>query len=147
MLAVVQRVTSAQCLIEEKVVGSINRGLVVLLAVGKNDQLQDCQWMAKKIVNLRIFEDREGKMNLSLLQIKGDILLVPQFTLYGDCRKGYRPSFSRAGSPTRASEFFNRVRDLLAHYSIKLASGRFGAKMRVKLENDGPVTLIISSEK
>lgn len=146
MLAVIQRVTSAECLVNRRVVGSIKRGLVVLLAIGRKDGLEDVHWMSKKIVNLRIFEDSEGKMNLSLLQTKGEILLVPQFTLYGDCRKGTRPSFSQAASPATAEQLFNKVKDSLAEYSVKVTCGVFGAKMKVKLENEGPVTLIVTSE-
>lgn len=146
MLAVVQRVTSAECLVKRKVVGNIKRGVVVLLAIGRKDGLEDVHWMSKKIVNLRIFEDSKGKMNLSLLQIKGEILLVPQFTLYGDCRKGTRPSFSQAAPPAIAEQIFNKVKDSLAGYSVKVTCGVFGAKMKVKLENEGPVTLIVTSE-
>lgn len=147
MLAVVQRVTSARCVVDEKITGSIGKGIVVFLAIGRNDELKDAQWIVKKIVNLRLFnDDNYNKMNLSLLQIKGEVLLIPQFTLYGDCRKGYRPSFSQAASFEMAREMFSRVVDFLSEYPVRVATGVFGARMKVELENDGPVTLILSSD-
>jgi len=146
MLAVIQRVISARCAVGGKVVAGIGKGLVVLLAVGRNDSLQDASWIARKIVNLRIFEDKSSRMNISLLQIKGEILVVPQFTLYGDCKKGYRPSFSQAASPDVAEDLFLKVVDFLNKYPVRVAQGVFRAKMKVKLENDGPVTLILSSD-
>ncbi len=145
MRAVVQRVSSAECLVGGKRVGKIGKGLVVLLGIGKGEKEKDAEWMAKKIVNLRIFEDDKGKMNLSLLQVGGEILLVPQFTLYGDCRKGYRPTFSQAAPPDVAERMFYKVKQIIAEYLGEVACGVFGAKMKVRLENDGPVTLIISS--
>jgi len=147
MLAVVQRVSSAGCIVEEKKVAQIKKGLVVLLAIGKNDTVQDASWMAKKLVNLRVFEDQNQKMNLSLLQVEGEILAIPQFTLYGDCTKGYRPSFSQAASPHVAKDLFYKVVDFLSEYPVKVATGVFGARMRVDLRNEGPVALIISSDK
>ena len=146
MLAVVQRVSSACCIVGEEIVGRIGKGMVVLLAVGRNDGLDQVRWMAKKIANLRIFEDKNGKMNLSLLQIRGEILLVPQFTLYGDCSKGYRPSFTEAAPPEMAEKIFLQVKECLLDFKIKIVSGIFGARMKIKLTNEGPVTLIVSSK-
>ncbi len=147
MLAVVQRVSLARCIVEEKTIADIDKGALVLLAINRNDGLQDARWMVKKIVNLRIFEDQACKMNLSLLQIEGDILIVPQFTLYGNCRKGSRPNFSQAANPQMARDLFSRVLDFLNEYSLRVAQGLFGARMRVELKNEGPVTLILNSDK
>ena len=147
MLAVVQRVNSARCFVNGKLTGSIARGIVTFIAVGKNDEVKDAQWMVKKIVNLRLFnDDNYNKMNLSLLQIGGEILLIPQFTLYGDCRKGYRPSFSQAAPSEVARVMFSKIVDLLKEYPVKVATGVFGARMQIEVENEGPVTLIISSD-
>lgn len=147
MRAVVQRVSSAECIVGGERIEAINRGMVVLLGIGKGEKMEDAEWMSRKIVNLRIFEDTEGKMNLSLLRVGGEVLLLPQFTLYGDCRKGYRPTFSRAAPPDKAERMFREVGNLLEKYSVRVAKGIFGAKMRIRLENDGPVTLIISSKE
>ena len=147
MLAVVQRVSLAWCIVEGKTVANIDKGVLVLLAISKDDGLQDARWMVKKIVNLRIFEDQTCKMNLSLLQIGGEILVVPQFTLYGNCRKGCRPNFSQAANPQIARDLFSRVLDFLNEYPLRVTQGLFGARMRVELKNEGPVTLILNSNK
>ena len=147
MLAVVQRVSFARCVVEDKEVAQIKKGIVALLAIGKKDELKDAIWMARKMVNLRIFEDQNGKMNLSLIDVKGEILVVPQFTLYGDCRKGYRPNFSLVANPEKANELFCKVLSLLEEYPVRVKRGVFGAKMRVEITNEGPVTIIISSDK
>ena len=147
MLAVVQRVSLARCIVEGKTIADIDKGALVLLAINRNDGLQDARWVVKKIVNLRIFEDQAYKMNLSLLQIEGEILVVPQFTLYGNCRKGYRPNFSQAANPQIARDLFSRVLDFLNEYPLRVVQGLFGARMRVELKNEGPVTLILNSDK
>jgi len=147
VLAVVQRVSSAQCSVEGENVGKIDKGLLVLLAVGKEDSLKDASWMARKLVNLRIFEDHNQKMSFSLLDVGGDILVVPQFTLYADCKKGHRPNFSKAASAQVARDLFYRVLDFLNEYPVKVQKGVFGARMEVSLVNDGPVTVIVSSDK
>lgn len=147
MLAVVQRVSSARCAVGDEIVADIGKGVVVLLAVRGDDSVQDASWLAKKLVNLRIFEDQTSRLNISLLQVGAEILLIPQFTLYGDCRRGHRPSFSQAASPQVGQSLFSRVLDFLNEYPVKVAQGVFGAKMKVQLENEGPVTLILSSDR
>ena len=146
MLAVVQRVSSARCIVEGEIVAEIGKGLVVLLAIGIDDNLRDASWMVKKIVNLRIFEDREHKMNISLLDAGGEVLIIPQFTLYGDCRKGCRPNFMRAASSQTAKNLFCGILDFLRQYPLRVGEGLFGAKMEVELKNQGPVTLILNSD-
>lgn len=146
MLAVVQRARFASCMVGEECVARIHKGLVVFLAVGKDDGCEDAKWIAKKICNLRVFEDEEGKMNLSLVEEGGEVLLIPQFTLYGDCRKGYRPSFSGAAPFEEAKSLFEQVFDLILGEGIKAKKGVFGAKMLVEVKNEGPVTLILSTD-
>jgi D-tyrosyl-tRNA(Tyr) deacylase len=146
MRAVVQRVSKAEVRVGAEVVGRIGRGLLVLLGVSKADTPEQARWLAAKIVELRIFDDQDGKMNLGLADVKGEVLVVSQFTLYGDCRKGRRPSFIEAAPPEIAiplyEEFVNAVRAL----GIKTATGKFRAMMQVELINDGPVTLIVDSK-
>jgi len=147
--AVVQRVTGARVEVEQKVVGEIEKGILVFLGVGKNDTRSDLLWIVKKIPNLRIFEDEDGKMNRSLIDINGSILVVSQFTLYGDCRRGRRPSFSNAASPEVAKKMYEEFCSLLSknYHNIKVSHGIFQADMKVSLINDGPVTLLLDSEK
>ena len=145
MRAVIQRVRSASVTVDEEVVGSIGRGLVVLLGVGLNDTEREASWLADKTANLRIFEDDEGKMNLSLLDIGGQALVVSQFTLYGDARKGRRPSFTDAAPPEKADHLYRRYVECLENVRIGVQTGRFRAKMLVSIENDGPVTLILDT--
>jgi D-tyrosyl-tRNA(Tyr) deacylase len=146
--AVVQRVLESHVDVEGKTVGKIGKGILVLLGVGQNDTEKDIEWLADKIMNLRIFEDSEDKMNLSLLDIKGEILVISQFTLYGDCRKGRRPSYSTAANPEKGNEYYEKFIDYIERkYNIKVEKGVFQADMKVHLINDGPVTLLLDSEK
>ena len=148
MRAVVQRVKMASVQVEGKICGQIQRGILILLGVGQDDDEKDIKYLADKIINLRIFEDTDEKMNLSVLDVGGSILVVSQFTLYGDCRKGKRPSYSDAARPDIANELYKRFIDYLKEtYNIKVETGIFQANMDVSLINEGPVTLIIDSKK
>jgi D-aminoacyl-tRNA deacylase len=147
MRAVVQRVSEASVAVEGRVTGAIQEGLLVLLGVDQEDQDTDARYIAEKIVGLRIFSDAEGKFNLSLEETGGAVLLISQFTLHGDCRKGRRPSFTRAARPEVAIPLYERVRDLLRAVGREVATGEFGANMQVHLVNDGPVTLLLDSRK
>jgi D-tyrosyl-tRNA(Tyr) deacylase len=147
MRAVVQRVSSASVRIEGEVVGSIQRGLMVLLAAGQRDTDADLDTMVRRIPDLRIFDDADGRMNLSLLDTGGSLLVVSQFTLYGDCRKGRRPSFVGAMAPDTARTLVDRAVEAWRARGIAVETGRFGATMEVALVNDGPVTLLIDTEK
>jgi D-aminoacyl-tRNA deacylase len=145
MRAVIQRVQSARVIVGDEVVGAVGRGLLVLLGVAPTDTGAEVQWLADKVVGLRIFADDDGKMNRSVADVGGGVLVVSQFTLYGDCRKGRRPSFVGA-APSESAEplyeaFLNAVRAL----GVPTAAGRFGAMMQVELVNDGPVTLILDT--
>ena len=145
MRAVVQRVAEARVDIDGSTVGAIGRGLLILLGVGKADESKDAEYLARKIVELRIFEDEAGKMNRSLLDIGGEALIVSQFTLWGDCRKGRRPSFIEAAPPELAVPLYEEFVSLVADRGVTTATGRFGEMMQVHLVNDGPVTLILES--
>lgn len=147
MRAVVQRVAHSSVKVAGEVTGKIERGLLVFLAVGKNDSEKDISYLADKIINLRIFEDEQGKMNASLLDINGDLLVVSQFTLYGDVRKGRRPSFDAAGSPEIAQNLYEKFIKYVADKNIKVETGVFQADMKVEILNDGPVTILLDSEK
>ncbi|MCD6317462.1 D-tyrosyl-tRNA(Tyr) deacylase [Candidatus Aerophobetes bacterium] len=146
MRAVVQRVTKATCWVDEKEVGSINRGIVVFLGVGKDDKLEDTKYMANKILNLRIFGDSQDKLNLSLSQVRGEVLIIPQFTIYGNCRKGYRPNFIKAAPYQKAKFLYSKVVQTMREKIPRVEEGLFGAKMRVRVDNEGPVTLILDSK-
>lgn len=146
MRVVVQRSKEARVTVSGKVVGEIEKGFVLLVGVTHEDQKEDAEYLADKIANLRVFEDPEGKMNLSLLDVGGEILSVSQFTLYGDCRKGRRPNFMDAAKPEHAIEIYNSFNHALKEKGIRVETGEFGAMMDVKLTNDGPVTLIIESK-
>jgi len=146
MRAVVQRVTQAKVSVGEEVVGAIGKGLVLLLGVRNGDKEKDAQRLAEKCVNLRIFENDEGKFDFSLLDISGEVLVVSQFTLYGDCRRGRRPSFTEAADPEVAEKLYNTFVGLLREKGVKVETGIFRARMKVEIHNDGPVTLILSSE-
>ena len=145
MRAVVQRVSRAEVVIEGSSVARIGEGILALVAISRHDTDKDLQWMARKIIELRIFSDHEGKMNCSLLDTHGQLLVVSQFTLYGDCRKGRRPSYTDAASPAdaerRYQEFIAIVRGMLPD----VQTGQFQARMQVSLTNSGPVTLILDS--
>ncbi len=147
MRALVQRVKRGQVTVNDSQVGSINKGAVVFLGVGKEDDIDDAQYLADKITNLRIFQDEEGKMNLSLKDIEGEALVVSQFTLYGDCRKGRRPSFYDAAPPEKAEELYQKFCKLMEEKGIKVEKGEFQAMMVVEIINDGPVTFILDSSK
>ena len=147
MRAVVQRVKESKVEVGGKRVGAIGPGLLIFLGVGEDDSEKDCDYLANKIVHLRIFPDREDLMNLSLIDTGGSALVVSQFTLWGDCRKGRRPSFVRAARPEKAEELYERFIGLLKEKGIDVATGRFQAMMDVSLINDGPVTLMLDSSK
>ncbi len=147
MRAVVQRVRSASVNVAGGVVGEIGRGLVVLLGVGPEDSSEDALYLAEKIANLRVFPDAEDKMNLSVCDIGGEILSVSQFTLYGDCRKGRRPSFAGAAPPELGEELYHVFNKAVDDLGLTVATGKFGANMQVELVNDGPVTLLLDSKK
>jgi len=143
--AVVQRVKKACVSIDNKVTAEIGNGAVVLIGITYSDTRKDAEFMADKIANLRIFDDKEGKMNLSGLDIGAEFLVVSQFTLYGDCRKGRRPSYTDAAPPEVAIPLYEYFVEKLRGYGVKVETGRFQAEMLVNLENDGPVTLIVET--
>lgn len=148
MRAVVQRVTKSKVTVENETAGSINKGLVVLLGIGREDNAGDIEYLANKIVNLRVFEDENGKMNLSVLDIKGELLVVSQFTLFGDCRKGNRPSFTSAAALDEANRMYREfVKYIRQNYPIKVEEGVFQASMLLEIHNDGPVTILLDSRK
>lgn len=146
MKTVVQRVKLAKVSVDDQIIGEIERGLLAFIGVGKNDTLNEVDFIADKIVNLRIFEDQSGKMNLSVLDIGGQVLAVPQFTLYGDVKKGRRPSFTEAAPPELGRSLFNEIVRKINDQGIKVNTGEFGANMLVEISNDGPCTIIIDSE-
>jgi D-tyrosyl-tRNA(Tyr) deacylase len=146
MRAVLQRVASACVRIDGAVVGQIDRGLLVLLGVAVGDTAEQARWLAEKLVSLRIFNDAEGKMNLGLTDVGGAMLIVSQFTLHGDCRKGRRPSFIDAAPPETAIPLYETFINAVKAQGVPVATGRFGAMMQVELVNDGPVTLIVDSK-
>ncbi|ACM19755.1 D-aminoacyl-tRNA deacylase [Geotalea daltonii FRC-32] len=147
MKAVIQRVSEATVRVDGKKVGSIERGVLVLLGVEKGDETRNADWLAEKIVNLRIFEDDGGKMNLSLMDIKGELLSVSQFTLAGNCSKGRRPSFDTAAPPEDANHLYQYFNGKIWEMGIPVQSGIFQADMKVSLINDGPVTFILETPK
>ncbi|MCP4683605.1 MAG: D-tyrosyl-tRNA(Tyr) deacylase [Desulfobacterales bacterium] len=147
MRAVVQRVKEAKVEVEGATVGAIDQGLLIFLGVGEEDSGKDCEYLANKIANLRIFSDEKGLMNLSLKDMGGAALVVSQFTLWGDCRKGRRPSFIRAAGPEAAKDLYEQFISLLKNMGIDVETGRFQEMMDVSLVNDGPITLMLDSSK
>ncbi len=146
MRALIQRVTHASVKVEGQIVGAIDAGLLVFLGIGRNDKSEQADWLAHKIANLRIFSDAEGKMNRSVLDIGGSLLVVSQFTLYGDIRRGFRPSFGDAALPETAVPLIDQFIAVLKKEGAPVATGIFGAHMEVELLNDGPVTIWLERE-
>lgn len=147
MRGVVQRVKKASCTVDNKIFGKINKGLLLFLGVGEGDEEKDLKYLVDKVLGLRIFSDENGKMNLSLEDIEGEILIISQFTLYGDVRKGKRPSFTRSCPPEEGEKYYNKFIEEVRNRGIKAETGEFGADMEIELINDGPVTILIDSEK
>lgn len=147
MRAVVQRVVKADVKVDETITGSIEKGLMVLLGVEDDDEEADAAYLAEKIAGLRIFEDKDGKMNLSVKDVGGDLLTVSQFTLFGDCRKGKRPSFIKAARPEKANALYRKFVDLCQEQGLHVEEGIFQAEMLVRIYNDGPVTILMDSKK
>ena len=147
MRAVVQRVKEAKVMVKDVLIGEIQKGFLIFLGVGESDTKKECEYIANKIVNLRIFPDEDGMMNLSLLDINGAALVVSQFTLWGDCRKGRRPSFIEAARPEKANMLYEHFITLVKDQNVSVATGKFQEMMDVHLVNDGPVTILIDSSK
>lgn len=147
MRAVIQRVSQGRVLVDGEEIGAIGSGLVILLGVHRDDNTEDGKYLARKIVNLRIFSDENGKMNRSLLDVGGQALIVSQFTIWGDTRKGRRPSFSEAAEPDKAEKLYQDFVSEMNRQNVTTATGEFGAMMELALINDGPVTLILDSRK
>ena len=145
MRALVQRVSQANVQVVDTTLAAIKEGLLILLGVREGDTMQDVEYLASKVVSLRIFEDAQGKMNYDVQEVQGSVLVVSQFTLYADCRKGRRPSFTRAARPPLAQQLYEAFVAAVANYGIPVAHGAFGEHMAVSLVNDGPVTLLIDS--
>ena len=147
MRAVIQRVLQAEVEINGQTIGQIDKGLLVYLSVGKGDTIKDAEFMADKLVNLRIFADEAGKMNRSVLDVGGAILVVSNFTLHGDCRKGRRPGFDAAAEPKLAQQLYEKVAELIAAHGVAVEKGVFGEYMHVTSTNDGPVTFLLDSSR
>lgn len=146
MKAVIQRVSEASVTVDQKIVGEISNGLLLLLGIDEEDEKSDADWLVQKIIHLRIFGDAEGKLNLSVFDIAGEILCISQFTLIADYKKGNRPSFIKAAKPDKAIPLFEYFKNELAKSNLKIESGIFGADMKVSLLNDGPVTIVMDSK-
>lgn len=146
MRAVVQKVKYSSVTVDNEIIGKIDNGFMILLGVTHEDTLKEVEWLSKKIKDLRIFEDQDGKMNLSLEDVKGEVLIISQFTLYGNCIKGRRPSFTNAAKPDHAENLYNKFIEKFQSFGIKTQTGKFGADMKVELLNDGPVTMIIDTK-
>ncbi|MCP1223723.1 D-aminoacyl-tRNA deacylase [Sebaldella sp. S0638] len=147
MRIVVQKVKKAEVVIDEKSYSSIGHGIAAFVGISRTDTITDIKYSLEKLINLRIFEDSEGKMNLSLLDVKGELLVVSNFTVYGDTRKGRRPSYIESASPEEAEKLYSLFLEELSKYNIPYETGKFREHMNVILENDGPVTLIINSKE
>ena len=147
MRAVVQRVKEATVSVDNKIIGAIQAGLLVFLGIAADDSRKDLEYLVDKIVNLRIFADAEGKMNLSALELGKEILLISQITLLGDCRKGRRPNYTAAAAPEKAKELYLAFLEALEETGLKIASGEFQAMMEIESINDGPVTILLDSKK
>jgi len=147
MRAVIQRVKSAQVIVNEKIIGSIGFGLLVLLGISREDNCDDADYLVEKTINLRIFDDQDGKMNRSLLDVGGEMLIISQFTLIADCRKGRRPSFTAAAEPAEAKKLYQYFIERVKKKGITVATGEFQALMEVGLINNGPVTILMDSKK
>lgn len=143
MKALIQRVKQASVTIDGEIFSSINAGMLILLGVEKEDSIENAQKLSEKLINLRIFDDEDGKMNKSLMDIKGEILVVSQFTLMGDCKKGTRPSYDKAAPPDRANKLYEEFVKHISRYGLTVKTGQFQAMMEVSLINDGPVTLMV----
>ena len=146
MKAVIQRVSEASVKVDGEIVGKIGNGLLLLIGIDEEDEQTDADWLIQKILNLRIFGDEEGKLNLSVLNISGEILCISQFTLIADYKKGNRPSFIKAAKPDKAIPLFDYFKTEIAKSNLKTESGIFGADMKVSLMNDGPVTIVMDSK-
>ena len=146
MKAVIQRVSEANVKVEGEIVGEISHGLLLLVGIDEEDEKADADWLVQKILNLRIFGDEDGKLNLSVLDITGEILCISQFTLIADYKKGNRPSFIKAAKPDKAIPLFDYFKTEIAKSNLKTESGIFGADMKVSLMNDGPVTIVMDSK-
>ncbi|WP_074623768.1 D-aminoacyl-tRNA deacylase [Kandleria vitulina] len=147
MKVILQRVTHASCVVDEQVTGKIKDGYMALVGISTEDQEDVLEKMADKVVNLRVFSDEEGKMNRSLLDVKGEILSISQFTLYADAKKGRRPSFTHAAKPDVSLPMYNQFNELLKAKGVHVETGIFGADMKISLLNDGPVTIILDSDQ
>ncbi|MCK4271429.1 D-tyrosyl-tRNA(Tyr) deacylase [bacterium] len=147
MKIVLQRVSEAEVTVDGQSIGRIGLGLVLLVGIGHDDTESQARYLAEKCLHLRIFEDEQGKMNRSVLEVGGEILAISQFTLYGDCRKGRRPSFTEAAPPDKAEPLYEHFVAILRQSGLRVETGRFGARMSVNIHNDGPVTLILESER
>ena len=147
MRAVVQRVTSSSVSVDEKIIGEIGIGFNVLIGISKEDTLDDLVYIKDKIINLRVFHDVNDKMNLSISDVKGELLVISQFTLYGDCRKGRRPNFMEAQGGEVANKLYEEFIKLLKTSNLKVETGEFGADMKVQINNDGPVTILLDSKR
>ena len=147
MRAIVQRVTYSKVIVDDQIIGEINKGFNILVGISKDDTIEALKYLKDKILNLRVFEDENDKMNLSLLDVKGDILVISQFTLYGDCRKGRRPNFMEAEGGEKAKALYDEFVAMLKESNLKVETGEFGAHMKVDIQNDGPVTLMLDSKK
>ena len=147
MIAVLQRTSNASVSVKDKIIGKIQDGVVILLGVKKGDSFEEAEYLAQKVSRLRIFNDKQNKMNLSLIDVSGSVLVISQFTLCADTRKGRRPSFANAESPEFSKKLYNKFISCLADKGLEVQSGEFGSNMNVKLENNGPVTFVLDSEE